>query len=61
MDQFGEMSGQSDTEPIFFQIYTDALEFDFKLIVFFFLKSIQILFTDRALLTIRRMDKILGS
>ena len=42
------------------QIYTGALEFYFKLIVFFFLKSMWILFMDRALPTIRRMDKILG-
>ena len=47
-------------EPGFFQIYTGALEFGFKLIIFFFQKSMQILFTDRALLTIRCMDKILG-
>ena len=48
-------------EPIFFQIYTGSLEFGFKLFVFFFWKSMQILFTDRALPTIRRMDKILGN
>ena len=47
-------------EPIFFQIYTGLLEFSFKLIVFFFQKSMWILFTDRVLPTIRRMDKILG-
>ena len=47
-------------EPIFFQIYTGWLEFGFKLIIFFFRKSMQILFTDRALPTIRRMDKIVG-
>ena len=29
-------------EPIFFQIYTGSLEFSFKLIVFFFQKSMQI-------------------
>ena len=38
-----------------------SLEFGFKLIVFFFQKSMQILFTDRALPTIGRMDKILGN
>ena len=47
-------------EPVFFQIYTGSLEFSFKLIVIFFQKSMQILFTDRVLPTIRRMDKILG-
>ena len=47
-------------EPIFFQISTGLLELGFKLIVFFFRKSMQILFTDRALPIIRRMDKILG-
>ena len=47
-------------EPIFFQIYTGSLEFGFKLIVFFFRKRMQILFTNWALPTIRRMDKILG-
>ena len=46
-------------EPVFFQIYKGSLEFGFKLIVFFFPKSMRILFTDRALPTIRRMDKIL--
>ena len=60
-DQFGKMASLI-REPIFFQIYTGSLEFGFKLIVLFFQKSMQILFTDRALLTttIRRMDKILG-
>ena len=47
-------------EPIFFQIYTGSLEFGFKLIVFFFRKSMRIWFTGRALPTIRRMDKIVG-
>ena len=47
-------------EPIFFQIYTGSLEFGFKLIVFFFWKSIKKLFTDRVLPTVRCMDKILG-
>ena len=47
-------------EPVFFQIYTGSLKIGFKLIIFFFRKSIQILFTDRVLPTIRRMDKILG-
>ena len=47
-------------EPIFFQIYMASSEFGLKLIVLFFRKSMQILFTDRALLTIKRMDKILG-
>ena len=53
-------------EPIFFQIYTGSLEFGFKLIVVvvvvvcFLLKSMRILFTDRALPTIRRMDNIWG-
>ena len=37
-----------------------SLEFSFRLFFYFFLKSMQILFTDRALPTIRRMDKILG-
>ena len=47
-------------DPIFFQIYMGLLEFGFKLIIFFFRKSIRILFTDRVLPTIRSMDKILG-
>ena len=47
-------------EPVFFQIYTGSLEFGFKLVVFFFRKSMQILFTNRALPTIRHIDKILG-
>ena len=47
-------------ELIFFHIYTGSLEFSFKLIIFFFWKSMWILFTDRMLLTIRRMDKIFG-
>ena len=47
-------------EPIFFQIYTGSLEFGFKLIVFFLRKSMRSLFINRALPTIRRMDKILG-
>ena len=51
-------------EPIFFQIYTGLLDFCFKLISFFsflfYRKSMHILFTDRALPTIRCMDKILG-
>ena len=47
-------------EPIFFQIYTGSLQFGFKLIVFFFRKSIRILFIDRALPTLMRMNKILG-
>ena len=46
--------------PIFFQIYTGSLEFGFKLIIFFLRKSMRILFTNRALPTTRRMDKILG-
>ena len=38
-----------------------SLEFVFKLFVFLLLlKSMQILFTDRALPTIRHMDKIFG-
>ena len=59
-DHFGKMSGQSlIREPIFFQIYTGSLEFGLQLIVFFlFRKSMRILFTDRALPTIRRMDKV---
>ena len=50
-------------EPIFFQIYTDLSKFGFTLIVVVFSqKSMQILFTDRAVLymTVRLMDKILG-
>ena len=47
-------------ELIFFQIYTGSLAFGFKLIIFFFQKSMRILFTDRVLLTIKHMDKILG-
>ena len=45
---------------IFFQIYMGSLEFGFKLIIFFLRKSMQILFINRALPTIRHMDKILG-
>ena len=48
-------------EPIFFQIYKGSLEFSFRLFIFFFWKSMRILFTDRAQPTIRHMDKILGS
>ena len=48
-------------EPIFFQIYTGSLEFGLKLIVSFGGESMRILFTVRALPTIRRMDKILGT
>ena len=47
-------------EPIFFQIYTGLLEFSYKLIVFFFHKSMQILFTNRVLPNVRRRDKTLG-
>ena len=49
-------------EPIFFQIYTGSLEFGFIFFFFFSWKSMQILFTDRALptISIRHMDKILG-
>ena len=53
------ISGQSDTEIDLFQIYTGSLGFCFKLIIFVFQKSMQILFTDRALPTIRCMDQIL--
>ena len=55
------ISGQSDSDT-----ETDLLPdlyrfgFGFKLIIFVFQKSMQILFTDRVLLTIRRMDQILG-
>ena len=49
-------------EPIFFQIQMGSLEFGFKLIgVFSFQKSMQILFIDRALPTVRCMHKILGN
>ena len=41
-------------------MYMGLLEFGFKLIVLFFGESLRIIFTDRALLTIRHMDKILG-
>ena len=41
-------------------MYMGSLQFGLKLIIFFFQKSMQILFTDRALLTIRHMDKFLG-
>ena len=56
------MSGQSDmgTSLLPDLFYTGSLEFGFKLISLFSWKSIRILFTDRVLLTIRRMDKILG-
>ena len=53
------ISGQSDMEIDLFQIYTGSFGFGFKLIIFVFRKSMQILFTDRALPTIRRMDQIL--
>ena len=49
------ISGQSDTET---NLLTDLYGFGFKLIIFVFRKSTQILFTDRALLTIRHMDQI---
>ena len=54
------ISGQSDTEIDLFQIYTGSFGFGFKLNIFIFRKSMQILFTDRALPTIRCMDQILG-
>ena len=54
------ISGQSDMEIDLFQIYTGSFGFGFKLIIFVFRKSMQILFTDRVLPTIRRMDQILG-
>ena len=48
-------------EPIFFQVYAGSLKFGFKLIVFFFWKSMLILFTNRVLPTLLRpVDKILG-
>ena len=53
------ISGQSDTEIDLFQIYMGSFGFGFKLIILVFRKSMQILFTDRALLTIRHMDQIL--
>ena len=53
------ISGQSDTEIDLFQIYTGSFGFSFKLIIFVFQKSMHILFTERALPTIRRMDQIL--
>ena len=53
------ISGHSDMEIDLFQIYMGLFGFSFKLIIFVFRKNMQILFTDRALLTIRRMDQIL--
>ena len=47
-------------EPICFQLYMGSTKFSFKWIIFSSRRSMQILFTDRALLTLRRMDKILG-
>ena len=54
------MSGQSDTGTILLPDLYGFIRIWFKLIVFFFRKSMRILFTDRALPTIKRMDKILG-
>ena len=55
-------TGQSDMETDLPDLYANmgSFGFSFKLIILFFRKSIQILFTDRALLTIRRMDQILA-
>ena len=71
VDQLENITDQYGTEntrflaslirrPIFFQIYMGLYGFSFKLIIFFFWKNMQILFTDRVLLTIRRIDHILG-
>ena len=54
------ISGQSETEIDLFQIYTGSFGLGFKLSIFIFQKSMQILFTDRVLPTIRHMDQILG-
>ena len=53
------MSGQSSMGTNLLPDLYGSLEFGFKSIVFFFRKSMRILFTDRALPTIRLMDKIL--
>ena len=46
--------------PILFQIYMGSFGFGFKLTIFVFWKSMQILFTDRVLPIIRHSDQILG-
>ena len=55
-----EKRRRKDRKKKFFQIYMGSFGFSFKLIIFVFWKSMQILFTDRALPTIRHMDQILG-
>ena len=52
------ISGQSDMETDLPD--TGSLGFGFNLIILVFWKSMQILFTDRALLTIKCIGKILG-
>ena len=60
-DQFGKMSGQSHTGTNLIPDPYGFVRIRFQINRFlFFRKSMQILFTDRALPTIRRMDKILG-
>ena len=57
------MSGQSDSDTgtNFLPDLYGSIRIRFQINRFlFFLKSMQILFTDRTLPTIRRMDKILG-
>ena len=54
------ISGHSNTETDFFPYLFKFVWIGFRLIIFIFQKSMQIVFTDRALPTIRRMDKILS-
>ena len=46
--------------PIFFQSYMGLFRFSFKVTIFIFRTSMQILFIDRVLPTIRHRDQILG-
>ena len=60
-DQFGKMSSQSDTGTNLLPDPHGFIRIRFQInCLFVFRKSVRILFTDRALLTIRRMDKVLG-
>ena len=56
------MSGQSHTGTnLLPDLYGFVrIRFQINLLLFFFRKKMRILFTERALPTIRRMDKVLG-
>ena len=54
------MSGQSDMGTSLLPDLYRFVRIQFQINFLFFRKDMQILFTDRVLLTIRLMDKILG-